>query len=1287
MYVGLNLTGGEYYPDVANAIEGVHYKYPTHDQIDYYAANGVTILRLSVLWERLQPAQNGPLDAHHMSLVKDLIDYATSLGIKVELDVHNYGTAFGNPIGSTGTPISSFANLWGRLAGEFKDNPDVMFGLMNEPCAQTATQWLPAINAAIGAIRDAGATDQTVLVSGAYWDVASTWLTSDNDTVIGRPGAIVDPSGNYAIEVHQYLDDTSGQHDWVVSETIGIERLTPITQWAEANGVKLFLGEFGMANNPAALNANANMLSYMEAHPNVWLGAAYIGGGWQSTKSYMFSAEPDLGLIDTPQMNVLKAFLDPSTRTVATEDGGALVYLGAANGTGPQLVTRLDAGGHIVARYQLDGAGDPAYAIFYNGDGTILRETYPDGAGAPKFEFFTADNTLLAATTTESHGEPSIYYYAPDGMIVAQDIFDSSGALTQRTYFDLDGRNCCYVYANGTLSANYIFDLSWKELSRSFYDAIGRLISGPEPATAPSLPHLSWTGLSLLDNPPDYLGTETGTDTNPPPDPVPEPPPSPPLVLSGFDAGDNPDAVPLKGSLSLTFNQAVAAAAGQIQIHNSDGSIAAVIAASATQIAGATVTVKLPSALLGGTSYYLTVDPDAFTAGGSDAAAALGDADLEFRTEMSKLGGSARADTINGSAGGDAITGLAGNDKLFGLAGDDVLDGGAGSDTMTGGKGNDTYLVDATGDKVVELANEGIDTVLSSVSLTLAANVENLTLAGTGTINGTGNALANVLTGNGGANTLSGLAGDDTLYGLGGNDRLDGGAGADLMQGGAGNDTYVVDNIGDRVIELSGEGSDTVLSGISFTLGANVENLTLTGTAAIGGTGNELDNVLIGNNAANTLIGGAGNDRLDGGTGNDTMIGGTGDDTYVVNAAGDMVVELADEGTDTVLSAIAYTLGANLENLTLTGSAALAGTGNGLDNVLTGNGGANTLNGNGGNDRLHGLGGNDTLVGGEGSDWLVGGAGKDKLTGGLGSDFFVFDAAPASSSLDTIVDFTHGEDAIVLDQRVFGALGASVDAAEFVIGTKAPNAGVHLFYNSGTGALYYDADGSGRGAAVQLATLATGLNLEASDFIVADTAAPGVFAAAIEARAASQQQAAAAPPEAPLTHSETIAPAAIDPPAQARTLNGTSRAETLTGSAGSDAIFGLGGDDKLHGGDGDDHLSGGDGKDELTGGAGADHFVFDTKLSKTNIDRVTDFAAGSDRIVLDHRIFTALGDSVDASEFAIGSKAPNDEAHIIYDSASGALYYDADGSGRGAMQQFATLQSGLHLTAADFLIA
>jgi Ca2+-binding RTX toxin-like protein len=307
---------------------------------------------------------------------------------------------------------------------------------------------------------------------------------------------------------------------------------------------------------------------------------------------------------------------------------------------------------------------------------------------------------------------------------------------------------------------------------------------------------------------------------------------------------------------------------------------------------------------------------------------------------------------------------------------DNMLIGNSAANTLTGGAGNDVYVIGA-GDTVVETANAGLDTVLSDVTATLSANVELLVLTGASAINGTGNSLANTLSGNNAANTL------------------DGGVGADILAGLDGNDTYLVDNAGDLVIELANNGIDTVQSTVTYTLPANVENLTLTGTAAINGTGNTLDNVLLGNGANNTLTGGAGNDMFDGGAGNDTMVGGTGNDTYVVTAVGDVVTENVNEGTDTVQSSLAYTLGANVENLTLTGTTAINGTGNGSANVMIGNSGANVLSGAGGADTLRGGAGNDTLNGGSGNDiFLFGrGDGQDLVQDNSGTaDKLLYDA-------------------------------------------------------------------------------------------------------------------------------------------------------------------------------------------------------------------------------------------------------------------------------------------------------
>jgi Ca2+-binding RTX toxin-like protein len=275
-----------------------------------------------------------------------------------------------------------------------------------------------------------------------------------------------------------------------------------------------------------------------------------------------------------------------------------------------------------------------------------------------------------------------------------------------------------------------------------------------------------------------------------------------------------------------------------------------------------------------GTTYYIAV--------GSGATGATGNITLNINPPAQVLGTIAD-DNLYGGASADTINGLQGNDNMFGGLGDDI------------------YYVDSTADVITEASSEGIDTVYSDVTYTLATNIENLILTGLNNINGIGNISANQITGNNGDNSLSGLGGADTLMGGEGNDTLNGGAVNDTMIGGLGNDSYVVNTLMDVVTENFSEGIDTISSFVNYTLGANQESLILTGTNPINGNGNVLNNTIFGNtennilrglagndvlsgrDAEDTLIGGRGNDRLVGGDGNDSLNGGLGADSFVFN--------------------------------------------------------------------------------------------------------------------------------------------------------------------------------------------------------------------------------------------------------------------------------------------------------------------------------------------------------------------------------------------------------------------
>jgi Ca2+-binding RTX toxin-like protein len=366
-------------------------------------------------------------------------------------------------------------------------------------------------------------------------------------------------------------------------------------------------------------------------------------------------------------------------------------------------------------------------------------------------------------------------------------------------------------------------------------------------------------------------------------------------------------------------------------------------------------------------------------------------------------------DAVNftGDKAANRITGSSKSDTLAGGAGNDTLDGFFGADSLTGGAGNDSYVLDNVGDVFTEKDANGKDTggkdtiVSLFADYTLGApsdNIENLTIGGFNPGNGTGNIAANVLTGNDAENILSGAEGNDTIIGNLGDDTLDGGLGNDSMVGGGGSDRYILDSKSDRVVEsiFSPNTGDTIVANFTYVLARGLENLVLTGTANLNGTGNVDTNELTGNDGDNKLDGVAnifGADFLSGGKGNDTyyvhVIKGT-------SVIGDLVTEEEDEGTDTVIvdaKAKFYSLADDVENLTLTGSLASKGVGNDRENVLTGNSGANTLQGEAGDDSLNGSTGNDSLLGGFGDDTLSGGTGTDTLNGDLGNDTYVIDNA------------------------------------------------------------------------------------------------------------------------------------------------------------------------------------------------------------------------------------------------------------------------------------------------------
>jgi len=541
-------------------------------------------------------------------------------------------------------------------------------------------------------------------------------------------------------------------------------------------------------------------------------------------------------------------------------------------------------------------------------------------------------------------------------------------------------------------------------------------------------------------------------------------------------------------------------------------------------------------------------------------------------TANNLLIGNASVNTLSGLDGDDTLVAGGGNDILLGGIGNDSLDGGTGNDALTGGTGNDIYVIDSATDVVTELAGEGTDLIQASVSLALnttaLANIENLILTGTAA-SATGNTLNNILTGNALANTLSGLDGDDflvggdgndTLLGGNGNDSIDGGLGNDSMVGGIGNDTYVVDSATDIVVEVAGEGTDTIQSSLSYSLNtpqlANVERLTLTGATALTATGNALNNLLIGNALDNVL---------DGGLGNDTLSGGAGNDTYIVDSDLDLVNELSNNGTlDIINASVTYALNGavdtGIEELRLTGTANINATGDGRNNVITGNSGNNVLDGAAGDDTLTGGDGNDTYYVEQYLD------GNDVLHRDL-----VVEGNGAASGTDTVITSAQGY-----------TLGANVENLTQLGGGVGRGNSLNNVITGSSLNDYLD-------GAVGNDTI---LSLGGDDIVWAGEGNDSVDGG---------------------DGNDTI----LGDSAYQQTGTPVAGNDVLSGGNGNDSISGEGGNDTLLGGAGNDVLDGGDGVDSMTGGDGNDTYYVTQTLSQDGelfFDKVVEDSTASSGI-------------------------------------------------------------------------
>ncbi len=1100
-YLGIAYSGAEFSDDKMDEWDTAT-SFPTNDNIDYYASKGLNILRLPILWEQLQPVKDGPLDQAYLDEIHRVVDHAAARGITVVIDLHNFGQAYGDLVGSANLTNADFADFWGRLAGELKGDANVMLGLMNEPNVQTPAAWLQSANAAIAAIRAAGAT-QTILVPGSSWDGAYNWLSTGNAATVGT--GVVDPLNNYAFEVHQYVDlNASGGTSSVVSADIGWQRLQAITHWAEARGAKLFLGEFGVGTDATSLQALDKMLDYMSRHTAAWLGGTY----WAAGNNVYFSVDPVNGQ-DRPQMDILEKYAplpatepDPngsytSGNTTWYADGSIEVRVYAADHSLLRRTLTHANGAMEVTNYQITGTSYTTEQSAFAADGTLVHlvRTRDDGSKVFEKTVNLATDTivsdqygatgLLATRTIETPTATEQRIFGADGQTLVRSVTQHVDGTKDAAFYGLTGSYATelnHYDARGNLTVlTRLRADGTTQFHKTVDPATGRVVSdqfgdtgllttrtiaqgGETDYIVFKADGASWARRTLThaDGSRDawsfgITGTSYATEhtrTNAAgkltllertlAD-------GRPVFVQATDGAGTVTTSQYNAGTLTNWTLARTDGSGQSRSFTGTGALATEIV---TQASGARTV-----AVYGITGKPYAIERIAYDAGGHilTLTRTLGDGTLVLRTTNQATGDSV-TEQFSGGVLATQTTTFANHDvRTINYGPDGVT---VKQDTTAYADGSrEVHIFGITG-QIYQIEHLRYDTngVLVELIRTLADGTFVLTT---------------IVTPEGTITRIYDLDGftvlSSNMVAADGTTTITSHAGRAMQE-------FVYAPDGALIAQTDARGATaTTIAHASFTLGDIGRDLWLAGTADINGTGN---------NRANIIVGNAGHNVLDGGGGADTMRGGAGNDTYIVDRAADRVIEAVGGGHDVVLAGASYRLAAGQEVEELraadeTARTRLNLTGNEFANTLIGNAGRNVLNGGGGDDVLNGGGGQDVLVGGAGNDVLIGGAAADRFV--FGPDDLTAGAVP----MDRILDFSaRHRDVIDLSAIDADATRAGNQAFRVMADGQGHGAASLWFSPAGDGATLVNLDVNGDGLADLLIHVTSAAPLTAADFIL-----------------------------------------------------------------------------------------------------------------------------------------------------------------------------------------------------------